>query len=248
VDLRIGIVLLYRFVRRRFPEWKNGRFGMALTPRQPIPIEEAASDNSGWSPLLFGFEEDGHYDFLSQEHWSKVLECCLTFDDTIDLRPQIRRRIDNLIEGVQGSIDQITDDDRIDFAPVLAARFSPISHVFSCPKVLKSRIGPVGALNIYLAVLEAEERLLDIAGEAERDKEFRKLIGEHEYQDDVISSLNLDKYRTVAETVTERTEAEGIAQFLAIEEDLKKLARAAKECASDLDNHIQFLIDERRGK
>ncbi len=248
VDLRIGLVLLYRFVRRRFPEWKNGRFGMALTPRRPIPVEDVSNDDSGWSPLLFGFEEDGRYDFLSEEHWAKVLERCLTFDDAIDVRPLIKRRIDNLLEDVQGWLDQITEDEKMDFGFVLAARFSVLTGVFSCEKVIRSGIGAIGAMNVYLAVLDDEERLLDIEDPAERDAEFRKLIGEHKFQKDVISSLDLDKFRAIAETVTERTEAEGITHFLEIEEQLKKIARAAKECASDLDDHIQLLIDERRGK
>jgi hypothetical protein len=48
--------------------------------------------------------------------------------------------------------------------------------------------------------------------------------------------------------VTERTEAEGITQFLTIEEELKKVGRAARECARDLDRYIDLEIDIRRGK
>jgi hypothetical protein len=65
---------------------------------------------------------------------------------------------------------------------------------------------------------------------------------------DIISNLRLDEYREMAEAVRTQPEEEGIARFLEIEEDLEKVARAAAECACDLDNHIQFLIDESRGK
>jgi hypothetical protein len=249
VDLQLGITLLYRFIRRRFPEWKNGRFGMAETPRRPIPIQDAGTDESGWSPLLFGFEEDGRYNFLSDDHWSQVLDRCLIYDDSIDVRPLIKRRIDNLLDEVQGWLDQITEGDNMNFVPVLADRFSALSHVFCCcPKVSKSRIAEVGALNVYLAVLDHEERLLDVEDEAERDKEFRKLVREHDFQGDVISSLDIGKYRAIAEAVPAGTETEGIAQFLQIEKELLKIARAARECACDLDTYIEFLIDERRGK
>jgi hypothetical protein len=248
-DLRIGITLLYRFIRRHFPAWRQGRMWMAEYPNPPIPVADAVNDTSGRSPLLFGFEEDGSCNFQREEHWAQLIDRCLTFDDSQDIRPLIKRRIVNLIDDVQGCIDQITEDDKMNFVPVLADRFAPISHVFCCcPKVSRSKIGPVGALNIYLAVIDSEERLLDIADEAERDKEFHKLVGEHEFQDDVISSLDLGKYRAIAETATERTESEGVAQFLAIEEQLKKVAYAARECASDLDRHIQYLIDVKRGK
>lgn len=249
VDMQLGITLLYRFVRRYFPAWRGARFGMGLSGRAPIPVEDATNDESGWTPLLFGFEEDGHADFGSEDHWAEVLKHCLTFDDSIDVRPLIKRRIDNLLDDVENSVHQITEDDNMNFVPVLAGRFSKVTHVFCCcPKVSKSRIGPEGALNIYLAVLDAEQRLLDISDEAERDREFHKLVGDHQFQPDVISSLDLKPYRAIAATVLERSEAEGIAQFLKIEEELEKIGRAARECARDLDSYVELLIAERRGK
>ncbi len=119
----------------------------------------------------------------------------MTFDDSADIRPLIKRRIDNLLEDVEGWVYQITEDEHQDFGPVLAARFSKMTQVFSSPRVVQSRIGSVGALNIYLAVLDHEERLLDIADEEARDEEFHKFIGEHQFQADVISSLDLEPYR-----------------------------------------------------
>jgi hypothetical protein len=150
-------------------------------------------------PPLFGFEDDGYHNFQSDEHWTEVLKRCLKFDDSIDVRPLIKRRIDNLLDDVEGWIHQLAEDDKMNFVPVLADRFAKVTHVFCCcPTVSKSRIGPAGAFNIYLAVLDAEERLLDIADKQERYKEFHRLVGEHQFQPDVISSLDLDAYREIA--------------------------------------------------
>jgi hypothetical protein len=248
VDLRIGITLLYRLIRRHFPIWRNGWNALQQFPNPAIPVADAAQDKSGHSPLLFGFEDGGYYNFQSEQHWTEVLKRCLTFDDSADIRPLIKRRIDNLLEDVEGWVYQITEDEHQDFGPVLAARFSKVTQVFSSPRVVQSRIGSVGALNIYLAVLDHEEGLLDIADEEARDREFHKLIGEHQFQADVISSLDLEPYREIAESVTERTEAEGVGHFLKIEEELKKVGRATRECARDLDRHIELEIDFRRGK
>jgi hypothetical protein len=249
VDLRLGITLLYRFVRKHFPAWKNGWSAMRITPDPAIPVEDVSNDKSGMSPLLFGFEEDGHHNFQSESHWLNVLGACLKFDDSIDLRPLIKRRIDNLIESIDGWLCQITEDDNINFILVLAQRFSVLTHMFGHdPRLPNAKIGPVGALNIYLAVLDQEERLLDIEDETERDQEFQKLVKAHKFQKDVISSLDLDKYRSIADSVTEGTESEGITQFFQIEEELKKVRRAAHECSSDLDNHLQLELDIRRGK
>jgi hypothetical protein len=249
VDLQIGITLMYRFVRRHFPVWRNARFGMDLSGRAPIPIDNAKDDESGWSPLLFGIEEEGHVDFGNEEHWARVLRRSLTFDDSTDVRPLIKRRIDNLLDDVEGWVHQITEDEKMNFVPVLADRFAKISDVFCCcPTVSRSQIGPAGALNIYLATLDHEERLLDIPDEQERNKEFHKLVGEHQFQPNVLSSLDLKPYREIAESVLERTEAEGITHFLAIEEELEKIGRAAKECARDLDHYVEFQIAARREK
>jgi hypothetical protein len=250
VDLQIGITLLYRLIRRHFPVWRNGWNGLQEFPNAAIPVADVAQDKSGHSPLLFGFEGNGgYYNFLSEEHWVEVLKRCLMYDDSADIRPLIKRRIDNLLEDVEGWVNVLTEDDNQNFVPALADRFSKITHVFCCcPKVSKARIGPAGALNIYLAVLDDEERLLDIEDEQERDKEFHKLVGDHQFQPDVLSSLDLEPYREIAETVLERTEAEGITHFLTIEKDLKKIGRAARECGGDLDLHLEREADIRRGK
>ncbi len=248
-DFQIGMTLLYRVVRRRFPEWRGGMVWREYPSLLgPIPIENAAADATGNAPLTFS-HDSGNSAYLGEEGWTDFARRCLTYDDSRDIRPLIRRRIENLVNDVQDSLDYLTEDENQNFVPVLAQRFAPISHVFCCcPKVSQSRINAVGALNIYLAVLEHEERLLDVADEVKRNEEFHQLVGKHPFKTDVIESIDLGTYRTIAETVTERPEAEGIAEFLAIEEQLKNIGQAARECSGDLGAHIDFLIDEARGK
>lgn len=147
VDFQIGMTLLYRIIRRRFPEWRE------YPSLGPIPIEDAATDPTGNAPLTFG-DDHGNSAHPGDDGWSDFVRNCLTYDDTRDIRPLIKRRIENLVNDVQDSLDYLTEDEKQNFVPVLAHRFAPISHVFCCcPTVSKSRINAVGALNIYLAVL-----------------------------------------------------------------------------------------------
>jgi hypothetical protein len=248
VDLQIGITLLYRIIRHRFPEWRTSMIWQEFPSLGPIPIENAASDPTGNAPLILG--TDGpKSSFLGDEGWAEFLGGCLTYDDAKDIRPLTWRWIENLIDDVQNSLDYLTEDEKMNYVPVLARRFAPVSHVFCCcPKVSQSRISAVGALNIYMAVLGEEERLLDIPDEAKRNEEFHKLVAQHPFNTDMIASLDLDTYRVKAESVAECSEAEGIAQFLEIEKQLKKIGNAARECAGDLGGYIDFQIDVMRGK
>lgn len=249
VDLQIGITLLYRIIRYRFPDWRGGMIWQEFPHLGPLPIVDAATDSSGNAPLTFGTDDENCSSYLSDDSWAEFLRTCLNYDDTRDIRPLIKKRIENLVDDVQDSLGYLTEDEKQNFVPVLAHRFAPISHVFCCcPKVSKSRIDAVGAMNIYMAVLEKEEELLDIADEAKRDEAFHKLVGQHPYRSDMLATLDLDTYRVIAETVTERPEGEGIAEFLEIEKQLKKIGRAARECAGDLGVHIDYLIDVARGK
>jgi hypothetical protein len=255
-DLLLGITLLYRFVRRYFPIWRSGAWLM-LPRESAIPIAAAKDDRSGRAPLLFGFEDlksqgewrDVTRGFQSESHWSSVLEYCLTFDDSRDVRPLIKQRIINLLDQIEERIDYLTESDCTDFNAVLAQRFSIMSPVFEehefRGEVMRD---PATALNIYLAVLDSEEQLLDIVDESERAAEFHKILDAHKFRPDVISSLQLDQYRQRAERVTTQSEPVGISQFLETEEQLEAVARAASECAGDLDAYEQWMLDYSRGK
>jgi hypothetical protein len=244
-DLLLGITLLYRFIRQHFPLWQHGGIALMIPSESPIAIGEAKNDPSGRSPPVFGFEnaDDGPFGvprgFQSEEHWSRMLGHCLTFDDSFDVRPLIAQRIRTLIDSVQRNFDYLTESDDIDFNAVLAMRFSMMTPWFSRNEIAgKTMHAPVVALNIYLAVLDSEERLLDIADESERATEFHKLVNGHEFLDDVISAFQLDRYRQAAEDVTKQSESAGISQFLEIEEQLERIARAGSECTSDLQGYV----------
>lgn len=110
------------------------------------------------------------------------------------------------------------------------------------------RVSASGALNMYLAIIGHEEKLLDIADAAERARAFHKLLDGHSFVKDPFSSANVDAWRAKAATIMTLTEAGGIALFLEMEECLHQISRALREMASDLDGHIQMLVDEARGK
>jgi hypothetical protein len=254
-DLVLGLTLLYRFIRHHFPIWRSGEM-IEISSEPPVAIDDAKNDASGRSPLLFAIEDVDHGDafalsrrFQSGEHWSRILHQCLSFSDSFDVRPLIKPRIYNLIDVVQDSFDYLTKYDDTDFNAVLAQRFTIMTRFFWRKKMDgKTMKDPIAALNIYLAVLNSEERLLDIANKSERAAEFHKLVHEHEYQDDVIASLQLDRYRQVADSVTTQSESAGISHFLQVEQRLEAIGRAASECASDLEGYNQHMIDLMRGK
>ncbi len=59
VDLRIGITLLYRLIRRHFPIWRNGWNALQQFPNPAIPVADAAQDKSGHSPHSSGLRTAG---------------------------------------------------------------------------------------------------------------------------------------------------------------------------------------------
>jgi hypothetical protein len=66
-----------------------------------------------------------------------------------------------------------------------------------------------------MAPTDLEPNGVDVRGEVPCSRANRaayrlRLIGSHNFQDDLISSLDLDKYREITETVMERTESEAI--------------------------------------
>ncbi len=105
-----------------------------------------------------------------------------------------------------------------------------------------------GALNIYLAVLSSEEKLLDIPDETERAVAFHKLLDQHTFIRDPLPRERLVALREEADGVVEGTEKEGVSTFLRIEEELAKVLPAIQEFAHDLDWYFEQELDLRRGK
>lgn len=246
-DIQLATILLFRFVRKYFPIWRCVGMLIRIPTEAPASIEEARHDPSGRAPLRFGFEDIDEddlfwlsYRFDDEDHWSQVLDHCITFDYSLDVRPLIKQRIENLVDKVQRSLDYLTEYDDTDFNAVLTHRFTIMTPFFSENELAgKTMTDPLVALNIYLAVLDSEEHLLDIADPAERATEFHLIVNAHDFQEDILASLDLDRYRRLAEEVTSQTEVAGITTFLKIEAELDNIGRAASECAMDLDGYVQ---------
>lgn len=252
LELEIGLTLLFRFVTHYLPKWRCSGL-IRISPHKPIQIDTAIEDPSGFAPLVIPAELE-EYDSLShgsddENGWQRKLDYCITIDYRRDIRPELKKRIDNMLNDVSGHIDFLTEHDDTDFNPVMAHRFSRLTPFFSDNEIAGKKItNPVAALNIYLAVLDREEELLDLVAATERATRFHKLLYEHEFDRHLLENLNLENYYSRAETALEKPEHEGIAIFLDAENRLKHLANAAYECALDLDRYITFMVDYFRGK
>lgn len=252
LELEIGLTLLFRFVVQYFPKWRCSGL-IRVSPHDPVHIENAIDDSTGFAPLVIpaNIEE---YDFMShgsddENVWRAKLNYCITFEYERDIRCVLKQRIENMLNDVARHIEFLTEHDDTDFNAVMAHRFSRLTPFFSENEIAgKQMTDPVTALNIYLAVFEHEEELLDLDDEAERATRFHKLLHDHDYDEYVLKNLELDNYYTLAESALEKPESEGITIFLDTENELKEFATAAYECALDLDGYIMFMVDYLRGK
>lgn len=93
-----------------------------------------------------------------------------------------------------------------------------------------------------------EERLLDIADPSERAEEFSKLVNGHNWQKEILSSIDFDLYDSMCKKMTSISEPDGIGQFLRVKSEITKISLAVRECAMDLDGYIQDMSDVIRGK
>lgn len=252
IELEIGLTLLFRFLAHYLPKWRCSGL-IRISPHKPIRIDKAIEDPTGFAPLVIPAEFE-EYDSLfhgsdDENYWQRKLDYCIAFDYRRDIRPLLKKRIDNMLDDIAGNIDFLTEHDDTDFNPVMAHRFSQLTPFFSDNEIAGKKItNPVAAFNIYLAVLDHEEELLDLGNAADRATRFHELLNEHEFDRHLLKTLDLEKYYSRAETSLEKPEHEGIAIFLDTENELKHLANAAYECALDLDGYITFMVDYLRGK
>ena len=255
-DLQLGITLLFRFINNYFPIWRGAGMLMCIPSEAPISIENAMTDESGRAPLQFGFEQIDEDDlfgatngFQKSDCWKQILENIISYDFPCDVRPLISKRIENLIDEVDRHIKRLTEYDDSDFNGVMAHRFAIMTPWFSQNERDGKQINdPRVAVNIYLAVLHHEERLLDIADPKERAAEFHRIVNEHNFNKDIISSIPVDEYRRIARDVKFKPEADGISQFLRVQSELQPMENALLECAMDLNGYTQLMIDTIRGK
>ncbi len=185
IELDIGLTLLFRFLIKYLPKWRSSGLIM-LSPHEPISIDNAIQDQTGCAPLVIPASLL-QYNVLSsgmdkEAAWLTNLQYCVTFDYDRDIRPAIKRRIENMLDDVADHIHFLTKYDDTDFNPVLAHRFSKFTPVFNDEEIAGKKLNdPVIALNIYLAVLDEEEDLLDIEDFAIRAAKFHQLLNAHNY-------------------------------------------------------------------
>jgi hypothetical protein len=252
LELEIGLTLLFRFVTHYLPKWRCSGW-IRISPQKPIQIDKAIEDPSGFAPLVIPAELEvyeplshGSYD---ENGWQRKLDYCTTFDYQRDIRPVLKKRIDNMLNNISEHIYFLTKYDDTDFNAVMAHRFSRLTPFFSDNEIAGKKISnPVAALNIYLAVLDHEEELLDLADATERTTRFHELLNKHEFDRHLLKNLDLQNYYSRAESTLKKPEHEGIAIFLEAEHELKHIANAAYECALDLDGYTMFMVDYLRGR
>lgn len=251
LDAELCIRLLYRFIDFHFPKWRTATWGVQLTPNDPIPIEQAVEDESGFSPLIVGCEDetDEHSSLVqSEDYWAKALPQILSYRPTESICYLIQRKATELLDSIQGRIDFISENYPINLFDVMIQRFSIFTDAFVDAWAAGKNPTIGEAINIYLAVLPHEERLLDMVDPQERTKEFHKNLGAHSIIPDPIPQPKIDAYREQVELLDQMTEPEGIELFLRMQDDLAHSSDAFRELALDLDIYIQRAIDERRGK
>lgn len=255
-DLELGLCLLFRFIAEYFPEWRGAGMLMMIPSESAVPYTEAMSDPSGQAPLKFGFESvdpdtlfadtDG---FSKSDHWQSILDTIITFDFKRDVRSLIAQRIQNLIDRLQRNIAFLTEYDDNDFNGVLGHRFAIMTDwFFENERKGNTMNDPRVAVNIYLAVMEHEERLLDIEDPTDRAKEFADIVNGYDFRKDILSSIDFARYQQLIDDVPTKSEAKGIELFLDTENQLRNVADAVDECAMDLDGYTQHMIDVIRGK
>ncbi len=256
-DAEIAIVLLYRFIERYLPLWRNSQFGVMVSPHDAIRVEEAIDDATGFCPIDFDFDDANDEDVLAYssqysdgEHWQKVVSEVLNYRGDHPAPVLIQQQLLALLDSIEDSLTFVKGDGKgIDFYDVMTWRFAVFSGIFTAFMMDGRQLHkPEVALHFYLASLDEEERLLDIADPREREKAFHELLDSRPFNPKPISRQRLSAVRREAKKMSKLGEGEAIEKFLKIEEELDPLARALKNLASDLDGHIQHLIDVARGK
>ena len=255
-DLQIGLTLLIRFVAKYFPQWRGAGLLMTIPSESSLSFEDVDTDSSGRAPMLFGFEQTEPSEFFPDtgrfgrtEHWQKILETVLTYDYKKDVRPLIKRRLENAVTQLREDIECITKYDDVNFGSVLDHRFHRFTPWFDENLLGANPISdPRIALNIYVAVLEHEERLLDISDLGERADEFAKLVNGHDWQKEILSSIDFDRYDSICNQMTTIPESSGIEQFLQVESEIANISLAARECAMDMNGYAEYVNDTIQGR
>ena len=254
LDAELAIRLLYRFICGYFPIARANHGVTQLSPYDPIPIDSAHDDSGGFSPLLLGIEGDARdgWSFSelikSERYWKNALERILTYRPTDDIRLLIHKKVVGFIDELDANLRFLSENDTLDFNEVLIRRFARITPALAGWIEQGWRMDSRVALNIYLAALKDEERLLDIADEAERATAFHKLVNGHRFKLRPLTRQKIVGCRKRAQRILTSTEGVGISVFLRMEEDLHAVAGALQELTFDVNCYIDARVNEMLGK
>ena len=256
LDGELAVRLLYSLIKTRFPEWRTARGMIMISSNPPLPIEKAATDDSGNAPLVTRGQAviddilEHSNDIQSPVYWQQAINDVLQYTGDSDTKQLIHDRIVAYLNDIERSMDFIEhDSEGINFYDVISDRMTILTPAFSNAVIDgKSTQSYNYALNIYAAVLPEEDRLLDIIDPHERAVACHELFSQHGFRRKFMPKERVRKYRRQATRVLGMDEASGIGLFLEMEADLSEKREAVEELASDLDGHIGHLIDLARGK
>jgi hypothetical protein len=249
-DLELGICILLKFITDNFPKWRGSNMLIPLSTKSPLQHFEARFDHTGEAPLQFDFNQTLISNGLMKaEGWKSVLSKVVTYDFNKDLRLIIQHRLESLIDGLEKNIRYLTEYDDNDFYGVLGHRFSIMTDWF-CQQQRegKAQNDPRIAANVYLAVLEHEEELLDIKYLGDRGKKFTEIVNNFNFKKDILSSNNFEKHRFIIKNMPTESVTKGIEKYIQAEKDLRKLKSTLEELAIDLSGYTSYMIDYIRGK
>lgn len=249
LDAELSIRLMYRFVERTFPQWRVENPLTQLSPYEPISIDDADSDETGFTPLFVGTAASADT-IHSREYWAEAIPLILQYRPTGDIRHLIKEKITRYIDELDSYRTNLIDSKSLDFNWVVGRRFAVMTPMFTKNLTKPSkRLHWAAAVNIYMAVLKnhGEDRLLDMKPR-QRRREFLALLKSHAPKTNPLSPQKLTACRLKAETLLTMSEEEGIGVFLKMEGDLRHVRTAVRELARDLEIFWESESDLRRGK
>jgi hypothetical protein len=252
-DAELTIRLLYRSIEKYFPRWRVTASIIQISTSDPVLLSAADDDASANAPILVGCEGKNHRGnnasgkIQSEEYWTKALRRILTYRPRENIRRLIKTKVTKILDDMSDRLASIDESRNLDFTAVAARRFNVFSPIFGQIWAEGKRLSVAGALNIYMAVLKDEEKLLDIPDPVERAKAFDKLVADHGFVSNAAMRKKITNCRRQAQRILKKNAGEGVAEFLRLETELTTMAEAIREISWDLDNYINMLIAERRG-
>ena len=222
LDTELAIRLLYRFIEGTFPTMGFSNGIHFLSPDDPISFDAAFDDETGEIPLHLGFDipEDGilgrsEY-FHTKKYLSDALKHVFTYRPSRSIRDLIQENVTGFLDMIESNIEVLDEHPTLNMYNVISYRCAIFTDALLRTYTSGKKMPVSVALNIYLAMMKdgQEDKLLDIPDQGDRTNAFHTLLNSHAFVADPIPRAMIADYRTKAESISQRTEAEGIALFL----------------------------------